>query len=247
VSNRRTLLAAAAVVLALVAGFGVFSYVSHADRRAEDRVGFVPALVANADIAKGTTGEEVLQAGLVKMERVARGSIPSSIFTDAGQLKGTVASTAVGSKQFITRQTFVAPTDGGAGPLASAIARKDLVAITVSFDQERGVANEVAPGDHVNMVLVSEKQVGYLLQNVKVLAVGATTITAASQGAPAATSGVLTFELSASDALAVIAAQQTGNIYLMLLPPTASSTSTSGTAGARGATTTTTVASAAAR
>ena len=64
-SNRRTLMAAAAIVLALVAGIGVYMYASGADKRAQDNASFVSAYVANADIAKGTTGAEVLQAGLV--------------------------------------------------------------------------------------------------------------------------------------------------------------------------------------
>ena len=57
-------MAAAAIVLALVAGIGVYMYASGADKRAQDNASFVDAYVANADIAKGTTGAEVLQAGL---------------------------------------------------------------------------------------------------------------------------------------------------------------------------------------
>ena len=57
-SNRRTLMAAAAIVLALVAGIGVYMYASGADKRAQENASFVDAFVANADIAKGTTGPE---------------------------------------------------------------------------------------------------------------------------------------------------------------------------------------------
>ena len=78
-SNRRTLMAAAAIVLALVAGIGVYMYASGADKRAQENASFVDAYVANADIAKGTTGAEVLQAGLVDKEKVAKGSVPPSI------------------------------------------------------------------------------------------------------------------------------------------------------------------------
>ena len=56
VSNRRTLMAAAAIVLAAVAGIGVYMYASGADKRAQDKAPFVDALVADSDIAKGTTG-----------------------------------------------------------------------------------------------------------------------------------------------------------------------------------------------
>ena len=94
-SNRRTLMAAAAIVLALVAGIGVYVYASGADKRAAENAGFVDALVATSDIAKGTTGEEVLQAGLVKTAKVARSSVPSSIITNPNDLVGKVTVGAV--------------------------------------------------------------------------------------------------------------------------------------------------------
>ena len=72
-------MAAAAIVLALVAGIGVYMYASGADKRAEDKASFVSAYVANADIAKGTTGDELVQAGLVSQEKVAKGSVPPGI------------------------------------------------------------------------------------------------------------------------------------------------------------------------
>ena len=50
------------------------------------------AYVATADIAKGTTGAEVLQAGLVDKEKVAKGSLPPSAITSLDQLDGKVLS-----------------------------------------------------------------------------------------------------------------------------------------------------------
>ena len=46
-SNRRTLMAAAAIVLAAVAGIGVFVYASNADSRAQENAQFVDAFVAS--------------------------------------------------------------------------------------------------------------------------------------------------------------------------------------------------------
>jgi flagella basal body P-ring formation protein FlgA len=88
-------MAAAAIVLALVAGIGVYVYASSADNRAAENAGFVEALVATSDIAKGTTGEEVLQAGLVEKAKVARGSVPPSIVTDPNDLVGKVTASRV--------------------------------------------------------------------------------------------------------------------------------------------------------
>jgi pilus assembly protein CpaB len=240
VSNRRTLMAAAAIVLALVAGIGVFAYASSADKRAQENASFVNALVANSDIAKGTTGAEVLQAGLVHMEKVAKGSVPAAIVANPNDLVDKVAAARIDSKQFITAQTFVSAEDGTGGNFANSIAKEDLVAVTVTVDADHGVANQIAPGDHVNIATTTTTPEGvaqteYMMQGVKVLAVGANTLTAAAAAAapadgsaPPPTSGVLTFEVSQADALRIIAANSgSSKIYLVLLPPVAGTPTTS--------------------
>jgi Flp pilus assembly protein CpaB len=248
VSNRRTLMAAAAIVLALVAGIGVYAYASGADKRAQQNASFVDALVADSAIAKGTTGAEVLQAGLVHTEKVAKGSVPPAIVVNPNDLVGKVAAAQIDSQQFITAQTFVSAKDGTGGNFAQSIATENLVAVTVTVDADHGVANQIAPGDHVNIATTTLDAAGtpvtaYLMENVKVLAVGAVTLqqqaaapaAAPTNGsAPAPTSGVLTFEVTKADALRVISANSgSSKIYLVLLPPvTGTPAPTSGTKAA---------------
>jgi pilus assembly protein CpaB len=221
-------MAAAAIVLAVVAGIGVYMYASNADARAEENASFVNALVATSDIAKGTTGSEALQAGLVEMDRVARGSVPPSIVTDPNELVDRVAAARIDAKQFITAQTFVSAAQGIGGNFASAIAKQDLVAVTVNVDAERGVANQIAPGDHVDIVVSRTDDGGgslseYFLRDVKVLAVGASTVLSAANDPTAAAgegAGLLTFEVTPEDALRVIDANSgSSKLYLVLLPP----------------------------
>lgn len=236
-SNRRTLMAAAAIVLAAVAGIGVYMYASNADKRAEESASFVDALVANADIAKGTTGAEAVQAGLVKLARVAKGSVPPSIVVDKNTLMNRVAASRIDNKQFITEQTFVDSSTGLGGNFASAIQKENLVAVTVNVDAERGVANQIAPGDRVDIATTTEGADGnattdYLMRNVKVLAVGTSTVlqqnaaTGGAAGAPLEVSGLLTFEVTPEDALRVITANNgSSRLYLVLQPPAAPTTS----------------------
>ncbi|HEX9506278.1 MAG TPA: Flp pilus assembly protein CpaB [Acidimicrobiia bacterium] len=236
-SNRRTLMAVAAVILALVAGVGVYSYASNADSRAQSGAQFVDALVADTDIAKGTTGAEVLQAGLVHTAKVARNSVPVAIVADPNSLANKVAAARIDAKQFITTQTFITPDQGGGGgTFAAAIATKDLVAMSISVDQERGVANQIAAGDHVDVAITKNvngvNTTTYLLNNLKVLAVGAATIaqqqSAGGTAPPVQASGLLTFEVTPDQALQLISAKNDGNIYLVLLPPGANTPTTSG-------------------
>ena len=193
-SNRRTLMAAAAIVLALVAGIGVYLYASGADKRAQENASFVDAYVANSDIAKGTTGAEVIQAGLVTKEKVAKSSLPASVITNLDELSDRIAAGPINAKQFITAGSWVSAADGAGGPFSTAIAAQDLVAVTVTVDVDHGVANQIAPGDHVNIATTTTDENGnatteYLMNNVKVLAVGASTVQQAAAAATPAADG----------------------------------------------------------
>ena len=140
-------MAAAAIVLALVAGIGVYMYASGADKRAQENASFVSAYVANADIAKGTTGPELVQAGLITQEKVAKGSVPPGIITDVNALADLMTAGPISTKQFITSGSFVSAKDGGGGVFSNSIAADDLVAVTVTVDADHGVANQITPGD----------------------------------------------------------------------------------------------------
>jgi pilus assembly protein CpaB len=227
-------MAAAAIVLALVAGIGVYMYASGADKRAQENAALVDAYVANADIAKGTTGPELLQAGLVAQEKVAKSSLPPGAVTNLDDLAELQTAGPISMKQFITTGSFVSAKGGGGSPFSQSISAQDLVAVTISVDTNAGVANQIAPGDHVNMATTTTNANGesvesYMLTNLKVLAVGPNTVQPASASSaigaagggtaapPAPTgSGVLTFEVSQADALRIIAADHP---YLVLLPP----------------------------
>src|SRR5690349_9565880 len=138
-------MAAAAIVLALVAGIGVYMYASGADKRAEENASFVDAYVANADIAKGTTGGEILQAGLVTKEKVAKGSVPPGIITNLNDINDQVTAGPLSTKQFLTSGSFVSLEQGLGSAMANAIKSNQYVAVTVTVDADRGVANQIAP------------------------------------------------------------------------------------------------------
>jgi Flp pilus assembly protein CpaB len=227
VGNRRTLIAAAAIVLAAAAGFAVYFYTSGADQRAADQVELVEAFVAAGDIPKGMSGDAALAEGLITADRVLRGSIPGAAVTDSGDLSGKVAAATIQAKQFITNASFVEASEGGGGSLASSIGSSDKVAVTISVDPERGVANAIAPGDRVDVLVVDANGAAVILEAVKVLAVGQETAANAggSNGQPspvAATSGLITFELRPDEALAVVSAKKNGTVYLTLRPLAAS-------------------------
>ncbi len=216
----RTLIAAAAVILAAVAGIGVYFYVTSADQRAQRNASVVEAFVASQSIPKGTSGDSALASGLISTAKVLEGSIPGDAVTDTSALKGKVAVATISAKQFITSTSFASPAEGGGGSLAAAIDGQGLVAVTISVDSSHGVAGSIAPGDHVDVAVVGDTGSQYLLQNVRVLAVGQATAasapTGASSAATAASSGLITFEVTPQNALLVETAANSGHLYLSL-------------------------------
>ena len=179
-----------------------------------------------------------VQAGLIVQEKVAKSSLPPGAVTDLNSLAELQTAGPISAKQFITSGSFVSIKDGGGSPFSQSISAQDLVAVTITVDPNHGVANQIAPGDHVNMATTTtdangQSQTTYMLSNVKVLAVGANTVQPASAssavasagGTPAPApapggSGVITFEVSQADALRIISANSGGGgLYLVLLPP----------------------------
>ena len=227
--NRRTLLAAAAILLAAAAGMGVYFYVSGADNRAESKVQTVQAFVAVRDIPKGTTGDSALSQGLIAPARTLRGSVPPSAVSDSSLLSGKVAAATIQARQFITDSSFVAPAQGGGGSLAASIGSKELVAVTVNFGAAQAVANQIAPGDRVDLITGGDSGI-YLYRGVKVLAIGTETAANAAGGngqpsSTAAATGLITFEVTPDQALAIVNASRAGGIYLTLQPLIASAAS----------------------
>ena len=104
--------------------------------------------------------------------------------------------------------------------------------MTISVDAQRGVANQIAPGDKVDLISVSQDTpASYILTGVKVLAVGSETAASAAGGngqpsAAAATSGLITFEVSPTDALRVVQENKAGTLYLALEPLSSSGSGT---------------------
>ena len=62
------------------------------------------------------------------------------------------------AKQFITAGTFVSAEDGLGSVVRQPIKSDNLVAVTVTVDADRGVANQIAPGDHVNIAAKARRR-----------------------------------------------------------------------------------------
>ena len=150
--NRRTLIAAAAIVLAAAAGLGVYFYVVGADQRAEDKVRLVEAYVAMRGHPEGHVGRQALADGLITSTTCCAARCPPSAVTDSSLLGGKVAAATISARQFITDASFVSPAEGGGGSLAASIGDQRTRRGDDLGRRRARRREQIAPGDRVDIL-----------------------------------------------------------------------------------------------
>jgi pilus assembly protein CpaB len=226
----RVLAILVAVVLALVATAALVIYVNGADRRAIAGQRPVRILVAAADIKAGISGEDALNRDLIEVKEVPQRSAVSGGFRNVGQLEGKFAAVDIvkGEQLLPTRWVGADEVEGrGLLPIPD-----DHQALSIGLDLTRQVAGFVTPGDNVGMVLTLPNGNGanttkFLLQNVRVLAVGATALTTrtaqggggrVNQGKSSQSLTAITLAIKKQYVENVVHAVEDGEIYLTLMP-----------------------------
>jgi pilus assembly protein CpaB len=225
-----------AVALAGLTAFLTFNYANTADERAFKDAELVEAFLVKKDIPKGFPGEKALDEGYIGKESMPRKFFPARGITNAQALRGQVALAPLSAGVPIVEGSFVEPRlaqESFAQRLA-----KDQQAVTLAISDVQGVARLVVPGDHVNLMMTTDKQgsaggekeTQFVLQNIQVLAVGNSTALQPGEAAIQATdvaagqaktvdSGLMTFAVPGLDAERIVNASQVGSIHLTLVPP----------------------------
>jgi pilus assembly protein CpaB len=218
-----------AVVLALVATAALVVYVNGADRRAIANQQPVVVLVAKETIKAGTRGEDALNLEQVVQRQIPKQSAVAGAFRTSSQLEGKFAAVdiAKGEQLLPTRWVGAEEVEGrGLLPIPD-----DSQALSIGLDVTRQVAGFVTPGDNVGIVLTLPTGEGgtktkFLLQNVRVLAVGATALssrTAQGGGGRVNQKGsqsvtAITLAIKKKYVERVVHAAVDGDIYLTLMP-----------------------------
>src|SRR3954466_1767705 len=127
--NRRIVLIAVAVVLALFGTFAVYGYARNADERAVAGGRAVKVLIATKRVAAGTTWADAVKSGNLTVQNMPAASTPQSALSglDAGISQNSVAQSDIAPGQVVLREAFGAVTSD-TGVLAIP---KGLIAITV--------------------------------------------------------------------------------------------------------------------
>jgi pilus assembly protein CpaB len=199
VSQRRTLILAAAIIVGALGAFLTWNYVNGVEEDVAKDSQLVSVYLVAQPIARGTSGTEA--QAYIKKDTIPRKAVPSNYITNPQDISGKVALNALSANQVVLSDMFVDPSDPNARQSFSErltrINNEDQSALTIQVDQVRGVAGLLQPGDYVNIMVreVSEidplapipegmtpeeilfgAQARYLYQKVEVLAVGQNTV-----------------------------------------------------------------------
>lgn len=217
-----------AAVLAVAATAALLAYAGGADRRAIADQQPVLVYLARARIAAGTRGEDAQNRGLIERATLPRKAVAGGAVRSLEQLAGRVAAVDIVPGEQLLAARWVGRGEAPGGGLLSI--PEGHQAVSIALDPTRQVSGFVTPGDRVSVVVSLSLQRGgrsqrtsrFLLQDVAVLAVGAT-----AQGAPAAPAGrrtgqgpsTVTLAVRPADVERVVFAAENGSLYLSLLPP----------------------------
>ena len=167
---------------------------------------------ANAKVGPG----DVLNAGQLKTEIWQGETPPQDFFSDAGQVVGREARTALNPGDLVTRENTGEKRVGIITQLSP-----DKRAMTVKVDEASGVAGFLVPGDRVDVVVIIDKGeyskdpiAKIVFQNLKVLGTGQR-IESRPDDKPQVVPTV-TLEVSPAEGERLALAAQAGRISLVL-------------------------------
>jgi len=226
----RVLAIVVAVVLALVATAVLVVYVNGADRRAIADQKPMLVWVAAQAIKAGTPGQSARNTGMIKQAPMPRKNVVDGAVVSLTQIQNRYAAVDIVAGEQLLQKRWVGAEDVAGGRLLRI--QPGYQALAIEMDLTRQVAGFVTPGDKVSLIL-SMKRPGpggdidrseFLLQNIQVLAVGATALAnAAAQGGGSRVSqgkgqvAAVTLAVPEDKVERVVYAAENGSIYMTLL------------------------------
>jgi len=204
----------------------------------------IEVLVAQEDIPRGVSAEELLAKELIILEEVPRRFVAAGAISSKKALEGRVLADPLSAGEQVTDGRFELPSTAG---LAYSIPA-ELMALSIPVDEVQGVSGLVKPGDHVALFVTfdADERTGapaitkLILKDAKVLAVGAalrseSTAEEAEDGGGGGgalnttrndnqeaelNARTLTLALNVTDAEHIVFCEENGSVWAVLLPAT---------------------------
>lgn len=244
-SAGRTIAIVVAIILAALAVFFIYRYVSGLEDQVREDAELVEVYVASDTIPAGTQAQAAISSGLIERDELPRQNRPADAINALEEIGGLVAVTDILPGEVILAQRFGEQVESRAAQFE---VPEGLQAISIEVGVPPGVAGYVRPGDHISVLAhievpepvapvigpdgnpVQPEQQGpeetraqFLVQDVEVLAVGRRVLTTNERGEQQdevqQTESVLaTLAVNDQQAEQLVFALHEGTLYFTLLP-----------------------------
>ena len=225
--GRRVIAVLAAMIIGLLGVAAVMLYASGADARAVADQRPQTVFVAQAVVPAGISAADAVAKGLMVPTKIAAKGVPAGALTSVDAATGKLlALTDIAAGEFVVASRFGTTPTG-----QKAIQVPDgQVAVSVALPDPARVGTFVVPGSHIVIYDTFPKEAPpaaqstrVLLDDVLVIAVGATSLTPAA-GANSSTNGqtqaasgaLVTVALPPDTAAKLVQGIQTGDLYASL-------------------------------
>lgn len=222
--GRRTVLLFASIMVAALGTLMVFMYASKAQSAAAAGQSPVEVLVAKDAIAAGSSGAAIMASGDVELKTLPRASVPDGALSDVTGVKDLLNNAPIYKGQVLIADMFT-----GASNTTALTLPKGTMAMSVELEDPERVAGFVTPGSDVAVFASVDTngdkgQVsGLLLDRVRVVAVGPTTLRSGSNGDAKTTNteeiptAILTLAVTTEQAKRLALTYSSGDLHLALL------------------------------
>lgn len=230
----RVLMVVIAIILGLIAAYGVVVYVRSIKSQVAEQHKSVKVLVAQEDIPLGAGIKDMTRKKIASFREIPKKYVVSGAITSSQNIDGRVLAVPVNRGEQLTFDKFKYDTQAG----LSFTIPKDHVAISIPVNEVKGVSGMIKAGDSVTVIATfSDYGNGQqrteitkiLLPKVRVIAIG--NVIAPPKGRAeekkSLVSGVqsdqsmkqtVTLSLTTADAEKLVFAEEKGKVWLTLLP-----------------------------
>lgn len=201
-----------------VAGGGGAAYLATRDAGATGAAGKVSAYYAAAAVEIGTPAATALAEGLIRPRAVVASDRPADAVSDASQLAGRVAGSAIPAGAFVTTAMFPDPQTR----IGTVVIPAGKRALALELQPVAGVAGFAGAGDRIDVYGVARGErtpagVRLVLQGVDVLNVNGAGLPAA-QGQPNSPNLVYLLAVTPAEAERLIYLHEFEKLYFDLVP-----------------------------
>ena len=208
-------------LLSLITATSVFVYTNGFESRIRSELKLVPTLMARQTIPVGMTLSSAFSSGLIEIREVARQTLPTQSISAVNDINGAlVALHEVQTGQFITTAYFGERAENTSVLLIP----PGSLAVTVTIGEPEKVATFLQPGSEVAIFVTVDsisgsgntKMTKVLFAKVQVLAIGNQSVASDLNQAPATSSNLITLAVTPAQAIKLIHAVRTQNLYFAL-------------------------------